>query len=89
MGAEMWLDDDIRTWMDLLPGGGSWRRVQTIQDLLVKANEDEMSVEDREICLRAITLLRADIAAGKVKEDRPVRRPVEEVDDEEVEQIIA
>lgn len=55
----MWTDEDTRTWLQLLAPDRE-ERIWIIRQLLLHANEDRMSAEDRTICRKALEGLLAE-----------------------------
>lgn len=53
-------DLEIREWMELLSHFPNRTVKATIDDLMVHASDDEMSGEDRTICVRALELIEED-----------------------------
>lgn len=62
-------DQQIFCWLSLLPGAMKNKRA-IIRDLLIHANTDQMSSEDRQICMRAL-----ELSAGLEKDYHHLRCP--------------
>ena len=56
-------DSEIRDWMNMLVDPIKTKQ-EIIQELLDNAKPDKLSKEDKEICLRALELIRQDWAYG-------------------------
>lgn len=54
---------EIKSWLSMLSPTQDGQR-QEVEILLSHANEDRMSDEDREICVRAIQLLEEESSAN-------------------------
>ena len=56
--TEKWTDQEVLEWVRWVWPGSVEQQVAGVHELLKNAGTDEMSGEDREVCIRALKLLR-------------------------------
>lgn len=62
--SQKWSDGDIRKWLRGLARRPLQQR-GIVEDLLNRANDDQMSIEDRMVCRRALTLLEVTLDGSR------------------------
>ena len=67
MSEKPWTEADTQAWLETL-GSSRAKQVEVIKHLLDYASEDEMSAEDRTICLNTLKDMGVDYPESKTVE---------------------